>query len=201
VADCPQRPAFAAIYGRLPCHFVTYDIALLPRVGRESLEEAIARLRLDEDVELDPALVEHWRQIESNARRIVRGIRTTAIEPTCRELTDDRTGITVTAEHYVTVSIPFWYDGDQRVRMLDTLLQLAAQLESDTGLAGHDLQVKRWLSDGVSATDAAAAYQLGRDTVHEPEQPVQESARLGHGIIRFFTWSFQQRRRRNDSPP
>lgn len=180
---------------------MTYDIALLPRIGQETLQETIARLRLDEEADLDPALVGRWRDIEGNARRIVRGIRTTAIEPTGRELADDRTGITVTAEHYVTVSIPFWYDGDQRVQMLETLVRLARQLETDTGLAGHDLQVKRWLADGVSATDAAAAYQVGRDTVHEPEQPAQDSARLGHGIIRFFTWSFQQRRRRKTGTP
>lgn len=179
---------------------MTYDIALLPRTGQETLEETVARLRLDEEVDLDPALVDRWREIEGNARRIVRGIRTTAIGPSCRELTDDRTGITVTAEHYLTVSIPFWYDGEQRLQMLETLLRLAGQLETDTGLAGHDLQVKRWLADGVSATDAATAYQLGRDTVHEPEQPAQDSARLGHGIIRFFTWSFQQRRRHKGNP-
>lgn len=173
---------------------MTYDIALLPRQGGEDLQAAIERLRLDEDVELDADLVARWRDIERNARKIVRGIRTTTIEPGCREMADDRTGITVSAEHYITVSVPYWYDGDQRLDMLETLLQLAGQLESDTGLSAHDLQVKRWLADGITAEDAAAAYQRGRDTCAEPV--ARDSQRLGHGIIRFFTWSFQQRRRK-----
>jgi len=176
---------------------MTYDIALLPRHGDEDLAAAIARLALDEDVELEPALVAAWRDIEAHARKIVRGIRTTVIEPTCRELADDRTGITVNAEHYITLSIPFWYDGEQRLEMLATLLQLAGQLEADTGLAGHDLQVKRWLADGVTSAEAAAAYQHGRDTCAEPTTTKPgDSGRLGHGIIRFFTWTMQERRRK-----
>jgi hypothetical protein len=173
---------------------MTYDIALLPRQGGEDLQATIERLRLDEDVDVDADLVARWRDIERNARKIVRGIRTTTIEPGCRELADDRTGITVSAEHYVTVSVPYWYDGEQRLEMLDTVLQLAAQLESDTGLAAHDLQVKRWLADGITPEQAAAAYQHGRDTCAEPA--VQDSPRLGHGIIRFFSWNLQQRRRK-----
>jgi hypothetical protein len=175
---------------------VSYDIALLPRIGDESLDETINRLRLDEECELDPKLAAGWRELEANARRVVRGLRTTTMDADCRELTDDRTGITVTAEHYVTVSIPFWYDGAQRLDMLDAVLRLAAQLETDTGLAGHDLQVKRWLSDGVTAAEAADAYQLGRDTIAEPQQQSEDTGRMGHGIIRFFTWGLEQRRRR-----
>jgi hypothetical protein len=174
---------------------MTYDIALLPRQGGEDLHTAIERLRLDEEIELDADLVARWRDIERNARKIVRGIRTTTIEPDCRELADDRTGITVSAEHYLTVSVPYWYDGPQRLEMLGTLLQLAEQLESDTGLAAHDLQVRRWLVDGITAEDAAAAYQHGRDTCAVPQKAV-ESPRLGHGIIRFFSWHLQQRRRK-----
>jgi hypothetical protein len=173
---------------------MSYDIALLPRQGGEDLQAAIDRLRLDEEVEVDADLVARWRDIERNARKIVRGIRTTTIEADCRELVDDRTGITVSAEHYVTVSMPYWYDGEQRLEMLDTLLQLAGQLESDTGLSAHDLQVKRWLADGITIEDAAAAYQHGRDTCAEPV--AQDSQRLGHGIIRFFSWNLQQRRRK-----
>ncbi|HEX3815233.1 MAG TPA: hypothetical protein VHX59_20555 [Mycobacteriales bacterium] len=180
---------------------MSYDIALLPRIGAERLEDTIARLPLDEDCDLDPKLVAGWRDLENNARRVVRGLRTTSLDPSCHELTDDRTGITVSAEHYVTVSIPFWYDGDQRLEMLTTLLRLATQLEADTGLAGHDLQVKRWLADGVTPAEAAAAYQLGRDTIAEPQQhrPAADSGRMGHGIIRFFSWSLDQRRRKRGS--
>jgi hypothetical protein len=175
-----------------------YEIILVPRNDGPAADTAW-QIHLAGEHPLEIAVVDQWWPMERRARKIARGIRTTKIEPTRREMSHDRTGIVVVVSSLSWVLVPLWFPEPDQAPALEKALALSRLLESSLGLFAYDKQADRWLADGLTTAEAVTAYQRAREALEPPAEPVEEQQRLGHGPIRFISWSAEQRRRRRDS--
>ena len=105
-----------------------------------------------------------WRSLEAPVKTILPDAELFASEDS-RELSDHETGIQVALYpgRQVSLSIPYWYEGPEADRMVETLRAVVRAVEESTGLVAFDPQAEEPFIGGGDAI-AAQTFQDVHDS-------------------------------------
>ena len=105
-----------------------------------------------------------WRSIEASVKTILPDAELFADDGS-RELSDEATGIQVALYpgRQVSLSVPYWYEGHEADRMIETLRDVVRAVEESTGLVAFDPQAEEPFIGGGDAI-AARTFQDVHDS-------------------------------------
>lgn len=129
---------------------MSYDIYFLSRDEGQSWDDVLeAAEGAAEDSEPIPAeLLEAWQRIVPQARALLDDVDITEYEQESRDLSHSDTGIDLSVfGDEVSITVPYWHNGDGAARVLAKLFALCALVEQETGLTAYDPQVEMPLAD------------------------------------------------------
>ncbi len=124
---------------------MSFDLYFLRRPENGSWDDAIAALAALAVAEppVTSADRERWSQVERRLSHVVPGLDGYDGDR-FRELTDEATGLQVFfSPGDITLSVPYWYEGDDADRVMDLLRRVARAIEEETGLTAYDPQDDR----------------------------------------------------------
>lgn len=127
---------------------MSYDLLFLPRARGQSWPDALAALDAGsgegvgsgrplpaEDVERWERLLPRVRELLGRAEELRAG--------DVRELTSDQTGLQlIMRPGLLTLSVPFWYEGEAAVDIMRIAYDVAAAVRDETGMEGWDPQLE-----------------------------------------------------------
>ncbi len=124
---------------------MSFDLYFVRRPENGSWADAMAALAALAKAE-PPATSadrDRWSRVERRLNDVVPGLDGYDGDR-FRELTDEATGLQVFfSPGEITLSVPFWYEGDDADRVMDLLRQVARSIEEETGLTAYDPQDDR----------------------------------------------------------
>jgi hypothetical protein len=160
---------------------MSFDLYFLPRGSEESWEDAMARLEVAAESGpegLSATALAQWERI----RAAVDPVLPEATEYSGddhRQLDDDATGIQLSLfESEVSLTVPYWYDGEAADRIVATLRAVVERVEEATGLVAYDPQAEAsFLDEGVRAAPVVMAHarEALAEAVRRAEPPPQQS--------------------------
>jgi hypothetical protein len=124
---------------------MSFDLYFLRRPENGSWDDAVAALAALAKAEppVTSADQERWSQVERRLSDVVPGLDGYDGDR-FRELTDEATGLQVFfSPGEITLSVPFWYEGEDADRVMDLLRRVARAIEEETGLTAYDPQGDR----------------------------------------------------------
>jgi hypothetical protein len=149
---------------------MTYDLSFRRLAPGQSWAEAVRAAGEPgaDGVDIEPPDEAVWSAIVTEVRRLV-GDVSLFVRGAVRALDHVPTGIELSyAADRASVSVPYWYSGDEASAILHKMYALGEVIERHTGLRGYDLQAelplaeaRRHIERGVSAFDQVAVA-LGR---------------------------------------
>ncbi|WP_433219439.1 hypothetical protein ACQP00_15215 [Dactylosporangium sp. CS-047395] len=116
---------------------MSYDLHFVPKTADQSWEDALSGEFPD-----TPPDAAAWAAITDAARRILGEVEVESGRSSF-ELEHEPTGIELAVYGgYASLTVPFWYKGEDAVQVVRALYALALVVERHTGLIGYDPQVE-----------------------------------------------------------
>ncbi|MFC9614378.1 hypothetical protein [Streptomyces sp. NPDC056938] len=116
---------------------MSYDIHFLSRDEGQSWDDVLdAADGAAQDSEPIPAeLLEAWQRIVPQASALLGDVNITEYKQESRDLSHSDTGIDLSVfGDEVSITVPYWHNGDGAARVLAKLFTLCAVVEKETGL-------------------------------------------------------------------
>jgi hypothetical protein len=174
---------------------VSYDLLFLPRARGQSWPDALAALDagsgegVGSGRPLPAEDVERWERLLPRVREMLGRAEELSADDV-RELTSDQTGMQLIMRPGVlTLSVPFWYEGEAAVDIMRIAYDVAAAVRDETGMEGWDPQLEEPVDVSGKGPAADRAFGRLRPTTpwtggggsagaadREPFEPSEESA-------------------------
>ncbi|WP_433060757.1 hypothetical protein [Dactylosporangium sp. CS-033363] len=133
---------------------MSYDLHFVPKSPDQSWEDALRG-----EVSDTPPDAVAWAAIADAARRILGEVEVQGGRASF-ELEHEPTGIELALYgRYASLTVPFWYKGEDAAQVVRALYALALAVERHTGLTGYDPQVE----SPVAEADAERAVAVFDD--------------------------------------
>ena len=125
---------------------------LAPGAAGETWDEALDALETAAgDAPLTPEDMETWHRLEAHIKTILPDVELFSSEDT-RELSDEATGLQLGMySGQISLSVPYWYEGEEADEMTETLRAVARTVEQSTGLVAFDPQANQPFLGGGDA--------------------------------------------------
>ncbi|CAN5696306.1 hypothetical protein BH24ACT13_BH24ACT13_12290 [soil metagenome] len=145
---------------------MSYDLLFLRRAPGQSWADALAALDTGGGQSDGPGGplpaedVERWERLQPRVREMLGRVEELSADDV-RELTSDQTGMQlILRPGLLTLSVPFWYEGEAAVDIMRIAYDVGAAIRDETGLEGWDPQLEEPVD--VSGKGPAAERAFGR---------------------------------------
>ncbi|MEZ3179229.1 hypothetical protein KYY02_11170 [Streptomyces pimonensis] len=120
---------------------MSYDIDFLRRRDGQSWDEVLEAMEdtADDSEPIPARLLGAWGRIVPQARALLGEVNITEHEQESRDLSHSDTGIDLSVfGDEVSITVPYWYAGDNAAVVRGTVFALSAIVEKGTGLTAYD---------------------------------------------------------------
>jgi hypothetical protein len=137
---------------------MSYDLHFVRKTAEQSWEDALSGEFSD-----TPPDAGAWAAIADAARRILGEIEVGGGR-SAFELEHEPTGIELAVYGgYASLTVPFWYKGDDAAQVVRALYDLASVVERHTGLTGYDPQVESPVAEAAPERAVAVFDDVAAD--------------------------------------